>query len=157
MTPLAKMSLEQLLNECTEPEPNTGCYLWTRATYQTGRGMVYLSRNRLVLASRHVWQLANHKKAGDLWVLHRCDQLACVNPSHLYLGTPRDNSNDALRRGHTARGQKIRNTAKLSDAAVKQIRELGPHFLQRELAVRFGVKINTISRVLARKIWTHVT
>ena len=33
------------------------------------------------------------------YACHYCDNAFCVNPDHLYVGSPSDNVNDAIRRG----------------------------------------------------------
>lgn len=35
----------------------------------------------------------------DAWVLHTCDNTLCVNPTHLFLGTPKDNTQDMMSKG----------------------------------------------------------
>ncbi len=106
--------------------------------------------------------------------LHSCDNPGCVNPSHLYAGTPLENARDRTEKGrHNApRGDahysrvnpermvhgEAHRSAKLTKDKVLEIRrayDAGGVF-QRELGQRFGVARGVISRIILRKIWKHV-
>lgn len=70
-----------------------------------GRGVLQITyQNKAVrysiLAHRLAWVLANEQEIPeDKIICHRCDNGACCNPAHLYLGTPQTNASDMLRRG----------------------------------------------------------
>jgi hypothetical protein len=46
--------------------------------------------------NRLVWTLLNGPIKGKLFVLHKCDNSRCINPSHLYLGDSKQNVKDAI-------------------------------------------------------------
>ena len=71
-----------------------GCIPWTGRIGDDGYG-VYGDRH----AHRVVWEHFNGPIPIGMEVLHKCDVRQCVNPAHLYLGTPQDNGRDFKERG----------------------------------------------------------
>lgn len=55
--------------------------------------------NRAVLAHRISYEQHIGPIPEGLLVLHRCDTPRCIEPSHLFLGTPKDNTQDMLSKG----------------------------------------------------------
>jgi len=83
----------------------SGCVLWTSATNRTGYGR-FTVQGKLVLAHRFAWQIAHGPVPAGLCVLHRCDVRRCVNVSHLWIGTHRDNTQDMVQKGRDAQSRK---------------------------------------------------
>lgn len=108
--------------------PVDACWLWEAHRDKSGYGkfnvhVPEIGDARPFLAHRVAWVVANGRDPGSLCVLHRCDNPACVNPAHLFLGTHRDNSDDKLSKSRQARGDRIAHR-KLSDDDVRGIRRM---------------------------------
>jgi hypothetical protein len=94
-------------------------------------------------------------------VLHKCDNPACVYWLHLFLGTPKTNSEDMVDKGRWNGGAPVgeRNGhAKLTEKEVSEIRALyntGKH-AQQKLAEMFSVSQNQISLIVRGKNWQAV-
>lgn len=67
--------------------------------------MFNIGGGKMVTAHRFSMQCVVGPLTSDQHVLHKCDNKICVNPKHLYVGTPRDNSEDRLSRGRLRRGE----------------------------------------------------
>jgi hypothetical protein len=113
-------------------------------------------------AHRVSWVLTNGPILDGLCVLHRCDNRICVNPSHLFLGTKKDNFQDMITKGRGSlqiapeRGEQHRR-AKLTEFQARSIFALRAEgLLQREIAVLLGVSRGNISGILNGHIWPHI-
>lgn len=137
----------------------SGCLEWTGRKYaitrpgRGGYGVISINKKRTT-AHRAAWVIANGPIPPGMIVCHRCDNRACVDPDHLFLGTPRDNTRDMLGKRREARGEG-HGIARLNDDAVREIRA-NPEASLGSLAARFGVSKSTIHAVRHGLRWTHV-
>lgn len=97
--------LFERFNEKWIPEPNSGCWLWTASTNPiSGYGVIGVSSEKTKPAHRVSWELYRGPIPAGVGhhgtcVLHKCDNRACVNPDHLFLGSNKDNVHDCMRKG----------------------------------------------------------
>lgn len=90
------------------------------------------------------------------FLLHRCDNPRCVNPTHLVPGTAQDNSDDCVAKGRQAKGSMFSH-AKLTEADVKQIRiNLSRGETGKQQAIKYGVAESLISKIRNYQNWKHV-
>ena len=91
------------------------------------------------------------------WACHTCDNPACVNPSHLYEGTPQDNARDCDNRRRRPVGEQVeRPRRKLTQDQVVTMREKAAEGAPATaLAKHFGVGSSTVSRIIAGEAWAH--
>lgn len=77
--------------------------------------------------------------------LHACDYPPCVNPSHLFLGTPEDNTRDMLK--------KRRHLVKLTDEQAAELRRdyASGNFSQEWLATKYNISQSTVSRIILKR------
>lgn len=139
------------------PEPNSGCWLWFASNNgTTGYGLLFLGRGNKFYAHRASWMAHKGPIPPGMCVCHKCDTPACVNPSHLFLGTDRDNAQDRNRKGRDAhtRGTarpRTKLTAEQAQAIFLDSRR------QYTIAEAYGINQGTVSNIKTGHIWARVT
>lgn len=149
------------------PEPTSGCWLWLGATNgSSGYGLISVGK-RKSMAHRVVFQQHCGPVPDDVLVCHRCDNPACVNPQHLFSGTPHDNMQDKVRKGRQSAGERHATImkavvqrgeghcrAKLTEEQVRKIRTSSLN--NSELARQMGVSGVMVSLIRRGRFWKHV-
>lgn len=82
-------------------EPNTGCWLWGGALDSRKYGHIGGPNQTILKAHAISYEIHHGKPPAGMLILHKCDVTWCVNPAHLYAGTAKQNSEDAVRRCRT--------------------------------------------------------
>ncbi len=132
-----------------------GCWEWT-AHFSGGYGRIRCKVDgqwKHQNANRVSWLIHYSEIPEGLFVCHKCDNQRCVNPLHLFLGTPDDNMQDKVRKGrHYQDGVACNSTLTVEDVrAILQMAQTGAS--HGEIALRFGKSRPTITYLLNGK--TH--
>jgi len=147
-------TLQQRFDEKYKVDVVSGCWEWTGAISSGGYGSISDGTTN-VTAPRISFRLHRGPIRDGLCVLHHCDNPACVNPDHLFLGTHADNAADRNSKGRTSKGE-LHTISKLTDDDVRKIRALSDNRTQAGLAKQFGVSQPNISRILSMSTWKHL-
>ncbi len=151
-----RTALDRLNDKVKRGKPNA-CWEWQGTRDPQGYGFCRTGDTKRHYAKAH--RLAYIEWVGPIprgkLVMHKCDNPPCCNPKHLKLGTHGQNRADCVAKGRQARGVTLAH-AKLKPAHVRAIRIFAPLHTGVELARKFHVSTNTISRIINRKTWNHV-
>lgn len=131
-----------------------GCWEW-QGPRNFGYGKACYMGRQNWRAHRLSYILHKGEIPSGLAVCHSCDNRACVNPNHLWLGTNAENTVDRVKKGRSASGVR-HGSAKLSPESIKEIlstpRVTGTGWSVR-LAKKFGVSVSLICSIGRREVW----
>lgn len=137
-------------------DPDTGCWVWAMSLGGAGYGQFSLAGVRGLYAHREMYRSQVGPIPPGMHVCHSCDNPRCVNPDHLWLGTPADNMRDKKEKGRAARGERI-HTSKLTESQVRVIRASASIGATRaELARVYQVDPSLVSRIASGRSWPHI-
>jgi hypothetical protein len=135
-------------------DAGTGCWNFQGMKCPTGYGQVKRD-GKFLFAHRYSWIL-HRGEIGPYFVLHKCDNRACVNPDHLFLGTQKDNQQDMRSKGRHIHGEKSK-TSKLKTEQVLEIYRLYESGVGTiRLSRMFGVTKNLCWLIVRGKAWNHL-
>lgn len=77
-----------------------GCWEWIGTKNNAGYGSFRMNSSKPTEGAHRIsYKIANGTIGDGLFVLHKCDNKKCVNPSHLFLGSQKDNVRDCINKG----------------------------------------------------------
>lgn len=131
------------------------CWNWKIGLDKDGYGLfserMDSGKYKKMHASRYSYSTHFRPITTEEFVLHKCDNRACVNPKHLFLGTPKDNAFDAIKKG------RFTNEIRMSPAKVgraKRLRAAGCTY--QSIADGLGAHIMTVWDAVNSRTWKHV-
>ena len=128
------------------------CWLWQGSFGKDGYGVMGVGRQQ-----KRTHRVAYECFVGEIpngaLVCHTCDNPACVNPDHLFVGTSKDNTADMIRKKRKYIMERSNHHgSKLTDDQVKDLvgmRKSGRKL--KEIAVKYGIHFSTVSQIYLKE------
>lgn len=142
------------------------CWEWAGGRNRHGYGRFFIQGRGMLRAHRVAWELARgtlprdtSRSSHGTLVCHRCDNRACVRPSHLFLGTNADNTRDMVSKGRDRQpvlhGER-NGCAKLTERAVQDIRSRRKRGESlRQIARTHAVSFALIHQICRGRKWAR--
>ena len=142
-------------------EKTPGCWNWVGNKRSNGYGSIQKGGKGSPTISAHRYSYEIHKGPipDGMFVMHSCDNPSCVNPDHLSIGTPAENTQDMIRKGRKRTVAPLgadNGKAKLNEDLVRYIRQNDGRS-HASLARELGLSPNCIRGVRTRRTWSHIS
>lgn len=165
VTELRAEDLKKFWTRVAVRGPND-CWEWT-GSKSSGYGVFYFVGKHAVRATRVSMYLAGITLNG-LDACHHCDNPGCVNPSHLFPGTDKENFADAIKKGRRPKakyknppnrimpvGERVHTHKLTLDQAIKA--KNCPNGEAPKMAKEFGVHVSVIHGIRQGTRWKHLS
>ena len=128
------------------------CWIWRGASKGNGYGHLNVD-GKNITAHRLAYQLFVGVIADGMDVCHTCDNRQCVNPDHLFLGTRKENMNDAMQKGRTDGGKK----KLLRECDIQEIRQrIAAGIPSQIIAKKFNITIHRLNGIKSGRTYAGV-
>ncbi len=128
------------------------CWEWQACCTTYGYGVIWWGKTHK-LAHRVVYEMGHGTIPQGMHICHKCDNPPCVRPSHLFLGTPKDNHQDSYRKGRRAVGAMLPQS-KLTEKDVKEILIDTRKYI--DIGKSYNINPGTVSSIKYKIRWKHI-
>lgn len=136
----------------------TGCWNWIGSSRGIGYGRLK-HQSKTWAAHRLSYTVFVGPITEGLWVCHRCDNPSCINPDHLFLGTPLDNNQDMVCKNRNKSCPGVLNgTATLNEEQVLEIARLAKtgEYKYKDIGDLYGVSATCVGQINRKESWKYL-
>lgn len=160
---ITQIDIDRFWNKINFPKNLNDCWIYNGCkSFDNGYGAFWLN-NKNIGSHRFSYIIHNDfiKLNNKQFICHKCDNHMCVNPNHLFLGSPKQNSEDMVLKNRQARNYgSINGQAILDEADVKQILidiYNNKYNNIQQICTTYQISYLTIHDILNNKTWKHIT
>lgn len=148
-----KTPIELFYKNTIIPENTDDCWIWK--CNKTSRYGVIKVDSKPKLVHRFSYEYFNGPIPNEMYICHHCDTTKCVNPKHLFIGTPKDNCDDKMKKGrHKARKGEEQGNAKLTNNQVREIKQKLREGMKRcDIAMEYNARALQIGKIARGEQW----
>lgn len=114
--------------------------------------------SKIIGAHRFSYTLHYGTEVAGMCVCHHCDTPSCVRPTHLFIGTDKDNSDDKFSKGRfkPLKGES-NGMAKTTESQVLQMRsDYADGMKIRFIVDKYALPKDVVEQAVYRRTWKHI-
>ncbi len=135
------------------------CWVWKKYLDKDGYGQIFTIENGIrkrKRSNRAAYEVFIGEIPDGMHVLHKCDNRACCNPDHFFLGTQEDNMADKVNKNRQLFGE-IHPLSRIDESMVMEIhRKYNIGYTQQRLSEEYNVSRQHIGNIISGKRWKHM-